>query len=213
MYTLYLPIKEKKSENEPIEIPPIPVVEPIHIPTEIISNLISTLPIKEILNKKIYPEIKISKSSRGSSYEPNRQSSIKTNKKNATLNNMRILVVDDAPSYRKVMIRMLKSRNFHNIDEAYDGVDAVMKVQQALDNNQPYNVIIMDFQMPNMNGPEATKAIRNKMSSKYAVLIIGITGNVLPTDVAIFHDSGVDCVMFKPTPILDVCYVIEGKCF
>ena len=123
---------------------------------------------------------------------------------------VKILVVDDAASYRKVMIRMLKSRNFTNIDEAFDGADAVAKVQQALDKNQPYNVITMDFQMPNMNGPEATKAIRNKMSSKYSVLIIGITGNVLANDVSIFKESGVDHVLFKPTPMLDLCNIIEG---
>jgi CheY-like chemotaxis protein len=56
-------------------------------------------------------------------------------------------------------------------------------------------VILMDFEMPNLNGPDATRKLRELGCS---CLIVGVTGNVLPEDVAIFINSGADAVMSKP---------------
>jgi CheY-like chemotaxis protein len=53
----------------------------------------------------------------------------------------------------------------------------------------------MDFEMPVMNGPSATARLRELGC---ACLIVGVTGNVLPTDVNIFRDHGADAVLTKP---------------
>jgi CheY-like chemotaxis protein len=53
----------------------------------------------------------------------------------------------------------------------------------------------MDFMMPNLDGPGATKAIR---AMGYAGKIYGLTGNVLQHDVTHFVSSGADFVLHKP---------------
>eukprot|EP01036_Dinobryon_divergens_P039594 gene39594-52219_t len=51
---------------------------------------------------------------------------------------IRILVVDDAPMNRKMLMRLLQSRGFTTIDEAVDGAAAVTKVTSAMTSDQPY---------------------------------------------------------------------------
>lgn len=58
-----------------------------------------------------------------------------------------------------------------------------------------YHAILMDFMMPNMDGPTATKQIRDM---GYTGVIIGVTGNALPSDVLQFLTSGADRVLLKP---------------
>jgi signal transduction histidine kinase/CheY-like chemotaxis protein len=58
-----------------------------------------------------------------------------------------------------------------------------------------YSAILMDSSMPVMDGPTATKLIRE---AGYKGLIVGVTGNVLPEDKAYFLSQGADAVMTKP---------------
>ena len=58
-----------------------------------------------------------------------------------------------------------------------------------------YSAILMDFVMPNMDGPTATKEIR---ALGYTAPIYGVTGNTLDTDVEFFIESGADKVLPKP---------------
>ena len=84
-----------------------------------------------------------------------------------------ILVVDDSPLNRKMLCKLLKSRG-HVIEEAADGQQCVDKVKQEADAGRNYDVILMDFVMPVMDGPTATRAIR-AMDVKSP--IFGLTGN------------------------------------
>ena len=61
-----------------------------------------------------------------------------------------------------------------------------------------YDAVLMDFIMPNMNGPSATEVIR---SLGYTAPIFGVTGNGLTTDIEFFIRSGVDTVLLKPLSI------------
>ncbi|CAB9501876.1 sensor kinase/phosphatase LuxQ (Partial), partial [Seminavis robusta] len=115
---------------------------------------------------------------------------------------LRILVVDDVPSNRKLLARMARKRK-HNVDEAYDGQNAVEKVMECFAADQekgaanPYQVILMDFEMPRLNGPDATRRIR-EIEGCQDMFIVGVTGNVLAEDVARFLDCGADHVLPKP---------------
>jgi len=71
---------------------------------------------------------------------------------------MKILVVDDDFSNRKVMQEMLKS--YGTTDLAVDGKAAVDAVRAALASGEPYNLICLDILMPGMDGHEALKQIR-----------------------------------------------------
>jgi len=109
----------------------------------------------------------------------------------------RILVVDDAPLNRKLLMRLLLKRG-HKVDTAEDGMEAYDKVVTEMKEGKRYDTILMDFQMPVMDGPTATQKIRSIGCDSF---VVGITGNVLPQDVEHFKTCGADGVLGKPFEI------------
>ena len=105
-----------------------------------------------------------------------------------------VLLVDDSEVNRKMMKRLLTSLGYE-ITEAEDGSEAVLKTQQAMDDGHVYSAIFMDFYMPKMSGPDATRAIR---ALGYAGNIIGVTGNGINEDREEFLQSGLDAILIKP---------------
>ena len=117
-----------------------------------------------------------------------------------------ILVVEDVPSSQKMLIRLLQ-RAGHTCESAWNGQEAIDKVKatmaatDGLDIEEggnvakPFDTILMDFEMPIMNGPDATEEIRKLGFSR---LIAGVTGNVLDEDVKYFISKGADAVLGKP---------------
>jgi len=114
---------------------------------------------------------------------------------------LRILVVDDVKSNRKLLKRLLENRG-HRCDEAENGQQSVEMVKNASESGEPYNSVLLDYEMPIMDGPTAAKEIRETM--KNDVNIIGITGNVLPEDVKYFRDCGANDVLAKPVKMGDL---------
>ena len=93
---------------------------------------------------------------------------------------LQILVVDDSKLNRRMLSKLLQSSS-HICDEASDGLEAVMMFKDRLRNVSEseegdvlmYDAILMDFMMPNMDGPTATREIREL---GFEGLILGITG-------------------------------------
>jgi CheY-like chemotaxis protein len=115
-------------------------------------------------------------------------------------NSLRILVVDDTTMNRKLLVRVLKNKG-HVCEEAENGLVAVKKVETALENDNPYNTILMDYEMPVMNGPTASKEIRALGCDSF---IVGVTGNLLPEDISFFNACGANCVLPKPLDLVDL---------
>jgi CheY-like chemotaxis protein len=106
-----------------------------------------------------------------------------------------VLVVDDSAMSRKMLVKILK-KDAHTCEEAEDGVDAVDKAKAKLaSGDRFFDAILMDFVMPNMDGPDATAAIR---ALGVACPIFGVTGNTLDQDVKRFMNSGATDVYGKP---------------
>ena len=105
-----------------------------------------------------------------------------------------VLIVDDAASNRKILSRLLKSKGFI-CHEAENGQECVDKV---LAGEYPYEIILLDYEMPVMNGPTAARRLREE---KCDLLIIGVTGNVLPEDKEHFICHGANEVLCKPVNI------------
>ena len=91
-----------------------------------------------------------------------------------------------------MLMRTLKASG-HTGEEAEDGQIAVDKVKEK--GSTTYDAILMDFVMPVLDGPDATKAIR---ALGHTGPIIGCTGNTLDMDLERFKDSGCDRVIGKP---------------
>jgi CheY-like chemotaxis protein len=106
-----------------------------------------------------------------------------------------VLVVDDSTLNRKLLCKVLKSSGY-SCEEAADGLCAVDKVKSKMASKSGnYDVILMDFVMPNMDGPAATQAIR---ALGYSGPIFGLTGNALSSDMKYFTDHGANAVLAKP---------------
>jgi signal transduction histidine kinase len=110
---------------------------------------------------------------------------------------LRILVVDDSSSNRKLLNRLMTNRG-HNSDMAEDGAVALAMVKQAIADENPYDTILLDYEMPVMNGPTAAKEMR---AMGLDVFIVGVTGNMMAEDIAYYRSCGADAVLGKPIKI------------
>jgi len=108
---------------------------------------------------------------------------------------MRLLIVDDVLSNRKLLSRLL-SHHGHQCDLAGDGEEAIRMITEALEAAVPYHSILLDYEMPVMNGPDAAKEMRRRKFEP--CFIIGVTGNMLPDDVNYFRECGANAVLAKP---------------
>jgi signal transduction histidine kinase/CHASE2 domain-containing sensor protein/FixJ family two-component response regulator/HPt (histidine-containing phosphotransfer) domain-containing protein len=104
----------------------------------------------------------------------------------------RILLVDDVEINREVARAVLESWG-HIVDVVADGADAVASVQA-----KSYDLVLMDIQMPGMDGITATRTIRALDHEARVVPIIAMTANVLPQQVQMFKDAGMDDHIGKP---------------
>lgn len=147
--------------------------------------------------------------------------SIATNTDNVA-SNLRILVVDDVYSNRKLLRRLLEKQG-HTCTEAEDGQKAIelWKSSRKGSNDsdtqddselQPFasfDTILMDYEMPVLNGPSAAQEMRRLGCHLF---IVGVTGNMLPDDVAYFKECGANAVVSKPLrlPELDALWRQAG---
>lgn len=117
------------------------------------------------------------------------------------LRNKRVLLVDDDPINRSVELSMLKRMGVL-ADSVTNGREAVTKVTTESD----YDLILMDCQMPFMDGYQATHEIRNyeRVSGLKSVPIIAVTANALANDEGKCLDSGMNDYISKPMQFNDL---------
>ena len=110
-----------------------------------------------------------------------------------------LLLVDDNEINREIAMLMLEDYGF-KIDTADDGKKAYDMVAASAPGD--YNAILMDVQMPIMNGYEATKAIR-KLANKdlAAIPIIAMTANAFAEDIEAAKEAGMNGHLSKPIDI------------
>jgi len=111
---------------------------------------------------------------------------------------LKILVVDDALSNRKITYRIIQNEpeliSSPELCEADDGDVAVEMVKHSMAEGVPFDLVITDYFMNRMHGPEAARKIREELS--YRGIIFGLTGNA--HDVETFIKAGCNHVMIKP---------------
>ena len=103
-----------------------------------------------------------------------------------------ILLVEDHFINQKLALALLTQQGFE-VELAKDGAEAVDAAQQ-----RKYQVILMDVQMPVMNGFEATRAIRSGSGPNAATPIIALTANAMQSDKDACFDAGMDDFLTKP---------------
>ena len=104
----------------------------------------------------------------------------------------RILLVEDL-EHNRDLARIILTRAGHEVDTAGNGVQALEAVQA-----KTYDLVLMDIQMPVMDGVSATQKIRELDHPTSRVPIIAITANVLPHQIKAFGEAGIDDHIGKP---------------
>jgi len=95
------------------------------------------------------------------------------NQDSELLRKQRILVVDDNKTNREVLMSILEGWQVGGIGEATGGADALHQLRAAAAVSQPYNIALLDMQMPEMNGVELARAIRaDKRLSEMRLLML-----------------------------------------
>ncbi|MDE6024455.1 MAG: response regulator [Lachnospiraceae bacterium] len=128
----------------------------------------------------------------------------KTPWKQVDFSGKRILLVEDIELNREIAEVILTEAGF-TVESAPDGTDAVAMVEKSEENY--YDAILMDVQMPIMNGYEATQSIRNMSRNDVKNMpIIAMTANAMDEDKEMAIKSGMDAHLAKP---LDINAFIE----
>ncbi|MBQ8085899.1 MAG: amino acid permease [Lachnospiraceae bacterium] len=120
---------------------------------------------------------------------------------------MRLLLVEDMEVNREIAVMLLSGLGF-TIETAVNGQDAVDKVKAS--EKGYYDAVLMDIQMPVMNGYDATKAIRELDDQELSSIpIIAMTANAFSEDVKRAHDAGMNAHIAKPIDVNTMTNVLR----
>ena len=118
----------------------------------------------------------------------------------------RILLAEDVEMNQLLAVALLEKQG-HDVTVVGNGAEALARVQV-----QKFDLVLMDVQMPVMDGIEATRRIRT-LGGKFARLpIIAVTANVMPDDIACFRNMGMSDHIGKPIPIDGFEMILERWC-
>jgi CheY-like chemotaxis protein len=115
----------------------------------------------------------------------------------------RILVVEDNVLNQKLVVFMLQSRGFET-DVCSDGKDAVEKLR-----NKKFDLVLMDIEMPEMNGYEATERIRHEL--RLDVPIIALTAHASEGEREKCLNHGMSDYLAKPFKGEEFYHIIRSR--
>jgi CheY-like chemotaxis protein len=111
---------------------------------------------------------------------------------------MKILVVDDDDLNRQ-MIQVLLGREGYQVDLATNGLEALDAVKY-----HQYSIVLMDLQMPIMDGVEASRRIREWERGGQRTFIVALTASYLPRDGQLLYEAGIDNYIAKPFEVAHI---------
>ena len=104
----------------------------------------------------------------------------------------RFLVVDDFSTMRRIVRNLLKELGFANVDEAEDGAVALQKLKSS-----PYDFVVTDWNMPNMDGLTLLQSIRRTPELKHLPVLM-ITAEAKKENIIAAAQAGASGYVVKP---------------
>ena len=117
-----------------------------------------------------------------------------------------ILVVDDYPTMVRIIRNLLNQLDFHNVDEAYDGVSALSKLRE-----QRHGLVISDWNMEPMTGYELLRHVRADAGLSDTPFIM-VTAESKTENVVAAKRAGVNNYIVKPFNALTLKHKIQATC-
>ena len=106
--------------------------------------------------------------------------------------NMKILVVDDFPTMRRIVRNLLKELGFSNVDEAEDGAAGLAKLKAG-----GFEFVVSDWNMPNMDGLAMLKEIRAD-ASLASLPVLMVTAEAKKENIIAAAQAGASGYVVKP---------------
>ena len=118
----------------------------------------------------------------------------------------RVLVVDDDELNREILVEAMREEGFI-VDEAIDGSFAIEKLRDSEPGT--YELVILDLEMPVMDGYETTRIIRNFKDQRVAQIpIVALTADALPEEKSHAFNCGVNAYLIKPVDMPEMLKVL-----
>ncbi len=106
---------------------------------------------------------------------------------------MKILLVDDSSTMRRIQMNTLKSIGYEDVVQAEDGQDALNKLKE----NPDVKLVLLDWNMPNMNGIDCLKAIKANPTTK-PIPVMMVTSEAEKSKIIEAIQSGASNYLVKP---------------
>jgi len=106
--------------------------------------------------------------------------------------NMKILVVDDFPTMRRIVKNLLKDLGFENVEEAEDGADGLSKLR-----SHPFEFVLSDWNMPNMDGLTMLQNIRADQRLAHLPVLM-VTAEAKKENIVAAAKAGANGYIVKP---------------
>jgi CheY-like chemotaxis protein len=119
---------------------------------------------------------------------------------------LRILFVEDTPDGRVVGMRLFQAHG-HQVVLAKNGREAV-----ELFDPDAFDVVVMDLQMPEMDGWEAAQEIRRRQAQDRKVPVIAVSATPQPPDSSRFEAAGIDAFVPKPIDSPRLMQTVAAVC-
>ena len=123
----------------------------------------------------------------------------------ATLASLRVLLAEDDAVNQKMTTQLLEKmgHEVHVVETGREVLDAI--------DEQSYDVILMDVQMPEMDGLEATHRIREEQPAEKQPYVVALTASVMESDRKACRDAGMDAFLSKPVQREDLLEVLNTE--
>jgi signal transduction histidine kinase/tetratricopeptide (TPR) repeat protein len=122
-----------------------------------------------------------------------------TNLSSFTPDQLRICIAEDNPINQRVALQFLEKLKFKDVDIYENGLVAVEGIRQRARDGKPYHLVLMDVQMPVLDGYEATKLLRkDSLATVREILVIALTASAVQGDREKCLESGMNDYLAKP---------------
>lgn len=125
-----------------------------------------------------------------------------------TQSRTRILLAEDHDINQELMMAMMRKLNVDGV-VADDGAKAIAMVEMSVEMGNAFNLVLMDMQMPHVDGIEATRRLRAAGFTPEILPIVALTANAFAQDIQACLAAGMQHHLSKPIRLDDLASVIE----